>query len=167
MRVCALEDDGLVGERIDCRCIGSLSAVGGQISRGNAVDRDEENRALVRRRLARVPPADGCGSGDGDEEQRDDERGQPAPGPDTARELAWLTRKRLQFSARRFELCLCPHAGRVVVQQLRVGVDRAIEKRAPGRGIGFRRGLLAVHAGDDKRRLTSAWDSDRGSADRR
>jgi hypothetical protein len=49
VRICALEDDRLVGERIECRRIGSLSAVGGEIRCGNAVHRDEENGALVRR----------------------------------------------------------------------------------------------------------------------
>ena len=79
----AIEDDGLVGHRIDRGGIGSLRAVGRQVDCRHAVDRDEEDRALMRRGLARPPPADGGGSCHCDEEQRDDERRHPAASRDT------------------------------------------------------------------------------------
>ena len=68
VRVGAREGDALGRQRVDRRHRAGGVAVDREVAVRQAVDRDQDDRALVRRRLARVPPA----SGGGAERQRAD-----------------------------------------------------------------------------------------------
>src|SRR5687767_627453 len=107
MRVGAVEDNGVGGERVERRRRrgfgGRIRArVRRQVRGTQPVNRDEHDGPAHRGRLARVPPAGERRSGDGDDDQRGDERRSPL----TRGGQPWVQHARSVF------YCTDPAAGR-------------------------------------------------------
>ena len=151
VRVRPLEDDRLRGERVDGRRVGPLGAVRRELGRRKPADRDHEDRALMCRRLARVPPADRRRSGDRDEEERDDDRGLPSadgPGRRVRRHRlsrCWRLRVRVDSSSALARSFAASSVSTAVY-------DAIARSNSARRAVGsvLERGSLAIDAADDE-----------------